>query len=244
MTRGDDRSGRRLAPWHWVPLVLLVAGLAAFLAFGYDELVSFETLRAHRESAVGWVDAHPVWAVLLFMVGYAGMVAFSLPGGALATIVGGFLFGGPVAAICVVISATIGASALFLAARGVFADILRARAGSVLERMRHGFRENALNYLLFLRLVPIFPFWLVNLVPAFVGERVRTYVVATFVGISPGSLIYSFVGDGLGELLDAGREPDLGTIFEPRYLFPVLALAALSLAPVVYKLLGRRNSRA
>lgn len=243
MTPSDDRGGRRTTPWRWVPLLLLAGGLVAFFALGYDDYVQLDTLRAHRGTAVDWVEAHPAWAVPLFMLAYMLMVAFSLPGGALATIIGGFLFGVVTASLCVVISATIGASALFLAARSALGDVLRARAGSGLERMRDGFHEHALSYLLILRLLPIFPFWLVNLVPAFVGVKFRVYVLGTFLGIIPGSVVYAFVGDGLGELLDAGRTPDLATIFELRFLLPILALAVLASAPVVYKLWRRRAAR-
>ncbi len=243
MTPSDDRGGGRTVPWRWVPLMLLAGGLVAFFALGYDDYVQLDTLRAHRETAVSWVEAHPARAVPLFMLAYAIMVAFSLPGGALATIIGGFLFGVTTASLCVVISATIGASALFLAARSALGGGLRARAGSGLERMKNGFHEHALSYLLVLRLIPVFPFWLVNLVPAFVGVKFRVYVLGTFLGIIPGSVVYAFVGDGLGELLDAGRAPDLATIFQPRFLLPILALAVLASAPVVYKL-WRRATRA
>jgi uncharacterized membrane protein YdjX (TVP38/TMEM64 family) len=101
--------------------------------------------------------------------------------------------------------------------------------------MEAGFRENAFNYLLVLRLIPLFPFWLVNLVPAFLGVPLRTYVVATLLGIIPGSLVYASVGNGLGVVFDQGDTPDLGIIFKPAILGPILGLAALALLPVVYR---------
>jgi uncharacterized membrane protein YdjX (TVP38/TMEM64 family) len=171
------------------------------------------------------------------------MIAFSLPGGAVATIFGGYIFstvvdgvaGTILAAAIVVIGATIGATTLFLAARTGLGEPLRARAGPGLKRMEAGFRENAMSYLLVLRLVPLFPFWLVNLVPAFLGVSLRTYVIGTFFGIMPGTFVYASVGSGLGAILEAGESPDLGIIFEAKILIPLLGLALLALIPVIYK---------
>jgi uncharacterized membrane protein YdjX (TVP38/TMEM64 family) len=160
-----------------------------------------------------------------------------------ATIFGGFLFstvvdgipGTILAAAIVVIGATVGATALFLAARTGLGEPLRARAGPNLRRMEAGFRENAMSYLLVLRLVPLFPFWLVNLVPAFLGVPLRTYVIGTFFGIMPGTFVYASVGSGLGAILEAGESPDLGIIFKAEILIPLLGLALLALIPVIYK---------
>jgi uncharacterized membrane protein YdjX (TVP38/TMEM64 family) len=113
--------------------------------------------------------------------------------------------------------------------------VLRAKAGPFLTKMEDGFRENAMSYLLVLRLVPLFPFWLVNLVPAFLGVPTGTYVIGTFFGIIPGTFVFASVGNGLGALLDAGQDPNLGIIFQPNVLGPLIALALLSLVPVAYK---------
>jgi uncharacterized membrane protein YdjX (TVP38/TMEM64 family) len=134
-----------------------------------------------------------------------------------------------------VVGGTLGAVCVFLAARTAFGNLLRAKAGPALRRMEAGFRDSAFSYMLFLRLIPLFPFWLVNLVPAFLGVSLRTYVVATFVGVIPGALVYASLGNGLGAILDAGGEPDLGIVFQPNILLPLLALAVLALAPVAYK---------
>ena len=125
--------------------------------------------------------------------------------------------------------------AVFLAARTAFGDLLRQKAGNRLKKLEAGFRENALSYMFVLRLVPLFPFWLVNLAPALFGVKLRTYIIATFFGIMPGGLVYAGVGNGLGAVLDAGKTPDLGIIFEPAILLPILGLAALSLIPVIYR---------
>ncbi|MGH7003098.1 MAG: TVP38/TMEM64 family protein, partial [Alphaproteobacteria bacterium] len=137
--------------------------------------------------------------------------------------------------------ATIGAVAVFLAARTAFGETLRAKAGPGLRRMEEGFRRDAFSYLLVLRLVPLFPFWLVNLVPAFAGVRLGTYTLATIIGILPGSFVIASVGNGLGALLDQGKTPDLGIIFQWDILLPILGLALLALLPVALRRMNRRR---
>jgi uncharacterized membrane protein YdjX (TVP38/TMEM64 family) len=141
----------------------------------------------------------------------------------------------------VVIAATVGATIVFLIARTALGDSLRRKAGPGMRRMEAGFRESAFNYLLFLRLIPLFPFWLVNLVPALLGVPLTTYVAATLLGIIPGGLVYASVGNGLGALFDAGGRPDLGIIFEPEIILPILGLAVLAILPVAYKKIRARQ---
>ncbi len=222
--------------------MLLLAIVTAF-ALGLDEYVSFETLREHRLRLLELVGRHPIFAPLAFIGVYALATALSLPGGAVLTIAGGFLFGTVLGAAYAVVGATIGATAVFLIAKSAFGDSLRAKAGPWLRWMATGFQENALNYLLVLRLIPIFPFWLVNLVPAFLGVPLATYVIGTFIGIIPGGLVYAAVGNGLGTVFDAGATPDLGIIFSPEILLPLLGLAALALLPVVYRKFKDRNAK-
>ncbi len=218
-----------------VPLAVLVAALIAFFVFDLDAYVTFAALKEHRQALIDFVARYGVWAGLLFIAVYAVSTAVSLPGGAILTITGGFLFGLVLGSVYAIIGATLGATGLFLAARSAIGEPLRARAGPALKRMEEGFQENALNYLLFLRLIPVFPFWLVNLVPAFLGVPLRTYVIGTAIGIIPGCFVYASVGNGLGALFDAGKTPDLGIIFKPDILIPIIGLAVLSLIPVAYR---------
>lgn len=228
-----------------LPLAILCAGLAAFFALGWHRYISFDTIRIHRGMLMDWVARWGAMSVVAFVLGYALMAAFSIPGGALATIVGGYLFGLWLGAAASVVGATLGAIAVFLAARTALADFLRAKTGGALRRMEDGFRNNAFSYLLVLRLVPVFPFWLVNLVPAFCGVTLRTYALATLIGIVPGSFVFASVGSGLGALLDRGEHPDLKIIFQWDILLPILGLALLALLPVlVRKLQQRRAARA
>lgn len=210
------------------------AGLALWLSGAADAL-SFESLREHRETLQGWVSDHAVPAALAFVAVYALAVGFSLPGAVWLTITGGFLFGTFAGAAYAVVGATIGAVIVFLLARTVFRDAWAARAGKALARMEEGFRRDAFSYLLVLRLVPLFPFWLVNLVPALLGVPLRTYTLATFVGIVPGALVFASVGNGLDAVFARGGTPDLSIVWSPEILGPLVGLALLALVPVAYR---------
>ena len=217
------------------PLAIIVVGVSIFFSLGWDQYLTFDALSEHRQTLLQWTSENWALAITIFMIGYVIVVVFSLPGATLITLGGGFVFGTVLAITVVVFAATLGAVAIFLIARYALADLLRAKMGRAGERMEAGFRENALSYLLFLRLVPVFPFWLVNLVPAFLGVSLRTYAIGTFVGIIPGSAVFCSVGNGLGAVFDAGGTPDLGIIFQPKILGPIIALAILSLVPIIYK---------
>ncbi|MHA1109412.1 MAG: TVP38/TMEM64 family protein, partial [Alphaproteobacteria bacterium] len=172
----EKHRGSGFAPLRLIPIAVLAAGLAAFFIFDLGHYLSLESLGEHRSQLMEWVRDSGATAALAYVVVYAVVIAFSLPGGALMTIAGGFLLGPALGASLAAIGATAGATALFLAARYASADYLHAKAGPALHRMEDGFKENALNYLLVLRLIPLFPFWLVNLVPALLGVRLGTYV--------------------------------------------------------------------
>jgi uncharacterized membrane protein YdjX (TVP38/TMEM64 family) len=219
-------SSRRLLPLG----LLIVAGIT-FLALGGRHYLSLAALAQNREWLTGLVQ-HWGGAVALFYIAiYAALVALSVPGGAVLTIAGGFLFGTWLGALCAIVGATLGATAIFLAVRAGLGG-LAERAGPLAAKLEAEFRADAFNYLLVLRLVPIFPFWLVNLVPALVGVKLRTFALATFLGIIPGSFVYASLGSGLGSFVD---EPDAGIVFRPSVLFPITGLALLALIPVGYK---------
>jgi uncharacterized membrane protein YdjX (TVP38/TMEM64 family) len=175
-------------------------------------------------------------AILAFMAIYIAAVAFSIPGAVWLTIAGGFVFGSIAATFYIVVAATIGATAIFLLARYVLGDIFRAKAGQALKKMEDGFRKNALSYLLVLRLVPLFPFFLVNLVPAFLGVPLRIYVIGTFFGIIPGTFVFATVGAGVGDALAAGAGVDpAAALRQPTVIGALAGLAILALIPIVYK---------
>lgn len=218
-----------------LPLVVVVAAMAAVFIFDLDRFLSFQVLKEHREFLLDWTADNRVLAAVFFISGYCVMVALSVPGAVWATLAGGFIFGTAIGGVYVVTGATLGATAIFLIARYALAGMLRAKTGNAVKKMEAGFNENALSYMFVLRLVPLFPFWLVNLVPAFLGVPLKIYMIGTFFGIMPGSLVYASVGNGLGSVFEQGGTPDLGIIFTPQVLMPILGLAALSLVPVFYK---------
>jgi uncharacterized membrane protein YdjX (TVP38/TMEM64 family) len=217
-----------------LPLVLS-ATIVALVLFDVQNYLRFETLAENREWLTARVSEGPLTAALAFIGIYAVAVTFSIPGATILTLSGGFLFGTVLGASYSVLGATAGATLLFLIARSSFGESLRFRTGEQLGKLREGFGRNALNYLLFVRLVPLFPFWLINLGAAFLGVPTRTFVVGTVFGIMPGALVYAGVGNGLGTIFDRGEVPDLGIIFDPTILIPILALAGLSLLPIFFR---------
>jgi uncharacterized membrane protein YdjX (TVP38/TMEM64 family) len=226
-----------------LPVAILLLGLALFLLFGLERYFSFEMLSRHHAELTSWVAAHAAAAAMIFVLAYALVIAFSLPVAVVITPVGGFLFGVWLGSLLSVIGATLGSVAVFLAARSALYDIFRARAGATLARLEEGFRHDSFNYLLFLRLVPVFPFWLVNIVPALLGMKLGPYSLATLIGIVPGAVVYASVGASFGMLIERGERPDFSVIFEWRILLPLLGLAALSLLPVLYtRLRGRKTA--
>ena len=233
--REFDRGPRRPVWQRALPLVVIIAAASLAIALDLHHYLSFESLRDHRAELSQFVESRGLLAALVFVAGYAASTALSLPGGAVLSITGGFLFGGLLGGAYVVVGATVGATLVFLAARTVLGDVLRERAGPWLQRMQAGFQADAFSYLLTLRLVPLFPFFVVNLVPAFLGVPLRTYVVATGVGIVPGALVFTFTGAGIGSVLDGPEGLDVAGIFSPEIVGAMVGLGLLALLPVVYK---------
>jgi uncharacterized membrane protein YdjX (TVP38/TMEM64 family) len=218
--------------------LVLAGGLIAFFAFGLDKYLTLDLLKDNRQVLKAWVEGNGVLAVLLFMAAYVVVSAFSLPLGTLLSVTGGFLFGSVFGSAWIVIGATIGSTMLFLVAKSALGEPLRLRFAAQIGRMEEGFRANAVSYLLLLRLVPLFPFWLVNLASAFLGVSAATFVVTTLVGIVPGSFVFASIGNGLNALFEAGGEPDLsliGLFSRPDFYVPILGLAILSLIPILYR---------
>jgi uncharacterized membrane protein YdjX (TVP38/TMEM64 family) len=229
-------TGKKSTLLRLLPLLVVAAAIAAAFYFGVDKYLSFEALKSHRKAALDWYAQYPALAAIGYVALYALVVALSLPGAVWMTLAGGFMFGTVAAAFYVVTGATVGALGIFLIARYALADFFREKTGEAGRRMEEGFRRNALSYLLFLRLVPLFPFWLVNLVPALLGVPTSVFVIGTFLGIIPGSVVFCSVGNGLGAIFDSGGELDpVKIIRDPEVLGPLLALAALSLVPIVYR---------
>jgi uncharacterized membrane protein YdjX (TVP38/TMEM64 family) len=187
------------------------------------------------------VQAQPLLAAAGFAGVYVLAVACSIPGAVFLTLAGGFLFGAIEGSALVVVSATLGAGIIFLASKTALAQFLEARVGNSVRRMEEGFHRNAFNYLLVLRLVPLFPFFLVNIGAGLLGVNTRTFLAATFIGIIPGTFVYAWLGSGLGRLFDRGVNPDLRIILRPDILGPLIGLALLALLPVVWRMFAQRH---
>lgn len=239
-----DPSPRSPSFRRLIPLVLLFAAAGGFLLAGGRHYLTFASLTQNRDFLTDLVARGGTLAVVGFILGYAALTALSVPGAMLMTLASGFLFGPWLGALYALVGATAGACAVFLAARAGLAS-LADRAGPRVQRLKAGFREDALSYLLVLRLVPVFPFWLINLVAGASGMTLLVYLVATFFGMIPGALVYAGIGSGIGDLIAAGRHPDPYTIFRPNILLPLIGLAVLALLPVFYKRWsGRRREMA
>ena len=222
----------------WVrvlPLAAIAAVVCAALYFRLDQYLTFEQLRLHRSELTSFVTEMPIHALGLFVVLYAFATATSLPGAVILTLTGGLLFGSLQGTAAVVTGATIGASALFLVARTALGDTLKSKAGPWLAKMEDGFNKNAFSYLLVLRLVPAVPFFVVNLVPAFLGVPLRTFVLTTALGIIPGTFVFASIGSGLGTIFDANEQLSLKGVLTPEILAALTGLALLSLIPVATK---------
>jgi len=218
-----------------IPILILAVVAVLFFAFNLDSFLSFDALARHQAWLLEQVDANPVVAALAYVLLYIAVVAFSLPGGLVMTVSGGFLFGALAGGVYAVIGATIGATALFLIAKTSLGDYLLQKAGNSMQKMQQGFADNALSYMFVLRLVPIFPFFLVNLAPAFLGVPLRIYLLATFFGIMPATFIYALAGSGIGSVLAQGQGVSLAGVLTPQMIGALVGLAALALLPVFYK---------
>ena len=225
-------SKRGIGKWG-LPAILL-CGLAGFFATGLHQLISWETVARHYAEISHFIEQNRAASYFGFMLFYTAVVAFSLPIASLLTLAAGALLGWPSIGL-IVVAATAGASLLFIAARGLFRDVLRARAGPFFAKLEAGFTKNAFGYLLFLRLMPVAPFWAVNILPAFSGMRLAQFIGATAIGIIPGTSVYVAVGRGFDHLLARGETPNLAVLNTPHIWLPLAGLALLALLPTVYR---------
>ena len=237
---------------RFLPLAVIGGLMALVFAMGWHRYLSLQKLAENREILAGFIDENIVLAVLAYMAIYIVVVALSLPGGAVLTITGGLLFGWLVGGSATVVAATVGATLLFLIVKTSLGDVLAQKAGPWLSKLKDGFSENALSYLLFLRLVPAFPFWLVNIAPGLLGVRLPTYVLGTFFGIIPGTMAFSFLGSGLdASLTSANAEYQqcvatgsadactfslgIGDIVNAKLLIAFALLGVVALIPILLK---------
>ncbi len=256
----SQSAGNKSMLRRWGPVAVLAAAIAAVYLSGLHNYLSLSAVAENRDALQGFVADNAVLAIGAYVLIYIVVVAFSLPGAALLTILGGFLFGWFGGGAATVIAATIGATAIFLIAQTSLGDSLTRRAGPWVKSFADGFAEDAFNYMLFLRLVPVFPFWLVNIAPALFNVRLSTYVWSTLLGIIPGTFAFSIVGSGLDSIIDAqqashqqciaekGAENctfalDAGALITPTMIAGFAALGIVALIPVVLKRLKARKAK-
>jgi uncharacterized membrane protein YdjX (TVP38/TMEM64 family) len=222
-----------------LPLIA-IAVVAVVGAFTLKDYLSFDTLRDNREALLAFRDSNYAVMAGLFVLAYVAIVAFSLPGAAVASVTGGFLFGLGLGTTFNVLAATIGAAGIFLAARaGLGASLsakLDASEGAV-KKLKSGLRDNEVSVLFLLRLVPAVPFFVANLLPALVGVKFGNFLWTTALGIIPGALVFTWIGVGLGEVFDRGESPDLSLLWEPQIIAPILGLCVLAALPIIIKAL-------
>lgn len=230
--RKEGLTLRRAAP-------LIAIAIAAVLGYVFlrDYLI-FESLRDNREALLTWRDQNCAFAAMCFVALYIAIVALSLPGAGMMTLTAGFMFGILGGMALSVTGASIGAMLIFLAVRVGLGDFLAERmdaTGGKIAKVKHALNENEISVMFLLRLLPVVPFFVANVVPALVGVRFRNFVLTTVIGIVPGSFVFASVGNGLSQVFARGESPDLGIIFEPHILLPILGLAALAFLPVIIR---------
>jgi len=222
---------------RFIPLVILISAICAAYTFDLHTYLSLEQIQAQKEQFKDYIDAHPILSPLLFVGIYALCVALSLPIATLLTLLGGFLFGLVQGTLLVVTGATIGATILFIIAKTSLGTTLREKAGKLYEKIEGNMKENAVGYLLFMRLVPLFPFVAVNVVPALFNIPLRIFVLTTFFGIIPGSAVYVYFGQQLGEI------NTLSDLISPKVLLAFGLLGVFAILPTFYKQFKNRKSQ-
>ena len=257
--QGSAESCLRSRLRRFAPVAVVLLAMVVVFASGAHRHLSLETLVRHRMAIDAFMDHHMVAALGAFVAIYIVVVSLSIPGALFLTITSGILFGTLIGGAASVIGATTGATVIFLVARSACGENLVRRAGPLACKLAAGFRADAFSYLLFLRFVPAFPFFLVNLVPAIAGVKLRTFVAATAIGIVPATFAFAFFGSGLDSVLAAQEGPyraclaagrtecpihfDIGALVTPQLLAAFAALGALALIPVLVKRLRARHAR-
>ena len=237
-TAGPPRPAWR----RWLPIGVIAVGLVLVFVFDLDEFASFQHLREHHQKLTELVAANYGQAVLVYLLLYVLFVALSLPGAIWLTVAAGFLFGAAMGAILAVLAATTGATLLFLATKTSLGDYLHAHAGPWLAKVERGFADNQWSYLLMMRLFPAIPFFIANLVPAFLGVPLPVFVITTFIGIIPATVIFATIGAGLGSVLQTSDDLSLHSLMTPQVEMALVGLAVRAAMPIAIKFFRRRHA--
>ncbi len=261
MTSPTPATAPSSALRKWMPVLALVAIMVLAFAMGWHRLLSFKTIGLNYDSLRAYIAGNLALSLLIYIAVYVAIIALSLPVGLFITIAGGLLFGWQIGAPAAVLGATIGATIVFKIVTSSLGETLARKAGPFVAKLRDGFQENALSYLLFLRLVPAFPFVIINLVPALLGVRLSTFIIGTGLGIIPGTTAYSIAGAGLGSVIEAQNaiyrkclstlsstpcEYTINTsaLVTKELLLALALLGLVALIPVAIKLWSKRHATA
>ena len=231
----DPATAPKSSLSRFIALGIFACLIGLFFAFDLNSLISYQGLAENEAALKRAVSDNPILTGLAYMTIYVLAVTFSLPGAVWLSLAGGLMFGTWAGGLLIVVSASLGASGLFVAARFIMGDALRARAGPALQKFEASFNRDALSYLFILRLLPVFPFFIVNLGAALVGVRYPVFLITTFFGIMPGTFVFASIGNGISVVLQSGKQPDLSVMTSPEILLPLVGLAILSLAPMLWR---------
>lgn len=255
----DKQTKVKSSLQQYLPVAVIVGLMGFAFSQGWHKYLTLKTIALNLETLQSFLNENYLLAVLSYIAIYILVTALSIPGGVVITITGGLLFGWFVGTLSTVIGATIGATLVFLVAKTSLGNLLKAKAGPWLKQLEAGFKENAMSYMFFLRLVPAFPFWLVNLAPAFLGVKLSAYIFATFFGIIPGTLAFSYIGQGLESVIKAQKLSyenclvekgldggcvfglDASSLVTPNLIIAFVLLSLVALIPVLIKRLKARK---
>ena len=229
---------------RYLPLVVLLSVLAVFFVLrvmGHLDFLSLAALKDNQAKLHAWVDNNFLAVYAAYFAFYVVVTACSLPFALLMTLTGGFLFGAVWGGIVVVFAATIGATTVFLATRSAFGDFFLQRAGNKIKKLEEGFQKDVVSYMLFLRFIPVFPFFLINIAAAVFRVPLRIFFLTTLFGVAPGTFIYALSGSSLNDIFAAGQDFSPDTILTPKVIAALVGLSLLSLLPILYRKFKRSS---
>lgn len=239
-TAPQELSKNRQQSWclsqaiRLVPFLVIVLGFIIAFIFRIDQFITLSTLNQNQFWLKDQVNHNFINCIVVYTIFYAIITGFSIPGGLVLTIIGGFLFGSVSATIAIEIGATTGATLVFIAVKRGFGDHLLGNISKFIEKFESGFKRNAFFYMLSLRLMPAIPFFIVNIVPGFLGVSLRTYIAATIIGILPATWVYTQLGEGLADVLHQGSISDPKQLLSPATIFALVALGIAALLPILF----------
>ena len=224
----------------WIPLLVIALGIVLIYIFGLEHYLSLTSLKEHHAALKENLAEHPILAPFLFTLGFTLFVALCLPGDIFLSLLGGYLFPQPFSTLYVVIAATCGGTLIFSAVRLAAGAFLKREAKPFVKKMRKGFLENGVSYMLFMRFFPLFPYWIVNIAPAFLGLSRRTFVWTTLVGVIPSSLIFTLAGQGLEKIVTNTQTFAEEAIFISEFKVGLTLLSILALTPIFVKMFKKK----